>query len=205
MCIRDSPDIVSRFSVMGGECNYLLEPRVVVAADGLSPRVKLMEVPDSEWKDGRGVRWDHADVARLLDAAEASLRETAARLGLRVTVVRKERAVGIVADSHAASSASLVAAVAGEEHGSGAYGRGAHISYEALEEAALAVQAALAKSAIPVPFCAFNGGRDVFIDVGHKALGIRALQHRVGAYPGQTVHAGDRFTTTGAQRRAKPA
>jgi len=55
-------------------------------------------------------------------------------------------------------------------------------------------------SGIPIPFCAFNGGHDVFLDVGNKALGIRALQTRLGVHPRDTVHAGDRFTRTGACR-----
>jgi hypothetical protein len=52
-------------------------------------------------------------------------------------------------------------------------------------------------SGIPIPFCAFNGGHDVFLDVGNKALGIRALQTRLGVQPQDTMHAGDRFTRTG--------
>jgi len=35
------PELVSLFAVMGGECNYLLEPRVDLPADGISPRVRL--------------------------------------------------------------------------------------------------------------------------------------------------------------------
>jgi hypothetical protein len=26
-----------------------------------------------------------------------------------------------------------------------------------------------------IPFCAFNGGNDVFVDVGNKSLGLEAL------------------------------
>lgn len=47
-------------------------------------------------------------------------------------------------------------------------------SYEVLEELALSVQDAL--KPLRVPHCAFNGGNDVWVDVGNKALGIRALQ-----------------------------
>ncbi len=47
-------------------------------------------------------------------------------------------------------------------------------SYEMLEEVALAVQERLKD--FTVPHCAFNGGKDVWVDVGNKSLGIRALQ-----------------------------
>ena len=70
---------------MCGECNYLLETRVESGGeDGLSPRVFLEELPGSAWKNGRGVRWDHGEVQRLLDAAEASLRESGERRELCV-------------------------------------------------------------------------------------------------------------------------
>ena len=52
-------------------------------------------------------------------------------------------------------------------------------TYENLEEIALTVQAALRDCA--APHCAFNGGNDVWVDVGNKALGISALQVRSAA------------------------
>jgi IMP and pyridine-specific 5'-nucleotidase len=44
---------------------------------------------------------------------------------------------------------------------------------------------------------AFNGGNDVFVDVGNKSLGLQALQRYLGVTPTQVVHCGDRFTVTG--------
>lgn len=70
-----------------------------------------------------------------------------------------------------------------------------HFVYEVLEEIALTVQDAL--SGLAVPHCAFNGGRDVWVDVGNKALGIRALQAFFGVPAPHTLHVGDRFTQTG--------
>ena len=32
-----------------------------------------------------------------------------------------------------------------------------------------------------VPFCAFNGGNDVFVDIGNKSLGLHALKKFIGA------------------------
>ena len=172
--------LVDNFFVMGGQCSYLLAARCTGAA-----RVCLEEVRDSAWKDHRGVRWEHAEVVATLDVAEGALRRTLAALGLRegaggVALVRKERAVGVVPSPGAPQ-----------------------LAYEVLEELALATQAALAAHGGAVPMCAFNGGRDVFCDVGTKALGIRALQGLLGAAPGRTVHVGDRFTRTGNDVRAR--
>lgn len=103
-------ELMSRFLVMGGECNYLLGVRV----ERMS--VRLEPIPGSLWKNGRwptlccfssavlslcggvcdrrGVRWSATDIRHLLDTAEACLRENAASLGLEVAIIRKERAVG---------------------------------------------------------------------------------------------------------------
>lgn len=179
-----APDtLLTRFHVMGGQCNYLY--RVAASweqAADKGPRVHLVEVPHEEWKDFRGVRWDHSQVQKLLDTAENSLRTTSADLDLDVLVIRKERAVGIVPRSAVSRP----------------------LSYEVLEEAALGVQDAIQQAGLTdIPHCAFNGGRDVFVDIGSKALGIRALQGILHIPPSRTVHCGDRFTKTGNDRAAR--
>ena len=72
-------------------------------------------------------------------------------------VVRKERAAGIVPQ------------------------RGT--VYEVLEELAITVQRQLVDA--PLPFCAFNGGSDVFVDVGNKSLGLEALMSYLGYHAHQ--------------------
>lgn len=69
-----------------------------------------------------------------------------------VQVVRKERAAGVMPQ------------------------RGT--VYEVLEELAITVQRHLVDSSLP--FCAFNGGGDVFVDVGNKSLGLEALMSHLG-------------------------
>lgn len=36
-----------------------------------------------------------------------------------------------------------------------------------------------------LPFCAFNGGNDVFVDVGNKSLGLEALMNHLGFTPAE--------------------
>jgi IMP and pyridine-specific 5'-nucleotidase len=69
-------------------------------------------------------------------------------------VLRKERAVGVL---------PLVPTI-----------------YEVLEELTLTVQQQLAAD---IPFCAFNGGNDVFVDVGNKSLGLEALMQYLNCEP----------------------
>ena len=48
-----------------------------------------------------------------------------------------------------------------------------------------------------MPFCAFNGGADCFVDVGNKGLGLEALLSHIGCGSDGVLHFGDRFTDTG--------
>lgn len=49
-----------------------------------------------------------------------------------------------------------------------------------LEELAISLKHNLVSK---LPFCAFNGGNDVFVDVGNKSLGLDALMRYLDAYP----------------------
>ena len=63
---------------MGGQCSYLLRVE--------GPAKALHFVPDGEWKTPVMAAWSGADIAALLQQAEAILLETAARLRLPVQV-----------------------------------------------------------------------------------------------------------------------
>ncbi|KAF1773985.1 hypothetical protein JG687_00011427 [Phytophthora cactorum] len=180
----------ARFLVMGGECNYLFETHT----DKMTGAVGLREIDGAVWKDGRGERWPEDKVTALLDAAEVVLKEMVKELHLSARILRKERAIGIINTSEK------------------------RILYENLEEISLTLQHELRH--FQVPFCAFNGGNDVWVDIGHKALGILALQKYVFRFlpeelrdseelrniQGQEcLHVGDRFTTTGNDTRSRDA
>ncbi|GBG71702.1 hypothetical protein CBR_g9114 [Chara braunii] len=126
-------------------------------------------VPDYLWKPAEMQNWKEEDIEALLGQAESALEAAAARLKLDVGIIRKERAVGAV---------PLHPTI-----------------YESLEEMALTVQIHLVGSKLP--FCAFNGGNDVFVDIGNKSLGLAALMQYLGKQPAETLHIGDRFTVTG--------
>lgn len=158
--LRLSPEVVGRFHLMGGECNYLL--RVDPAT------CRLQFVPDEEWQTPAMRAWREEDIRATLDEAQRLLTEGAARLMLPVAVIRKPRSVGVVPTGPTI--------------------------YEVLEDLALTVKTNLASN---LPFCAFNGGNDVFVDVGNKSVGLDALMAYVGAAHGEVMHVGDRFTDSG--------
>jgi IMP and pyridine-specific 5'-nucleotidase len=53
-------------------------------------------IPREDWVLKEMLLWSDADVVELLDIAEASLRDTVKNMRMNATIVRKERAVGII-------------------------------------------------------------------------------------------------------------
>ncbi|KAL2260197.1 hypothetical protein VTK26DRAFT_5884 [Humicola hyalothermophila] len=168
--------------IMGGEANYLFE------FSPSSPHL-LSPVPRDRWLTPEMAAWDEADIARLLDVAEAALRDCVKTLNLPAALMRKDRAVGIVPDPPET-----------------------RIPRESLEETVLVVQKMLELSVAGaggsrhprVPFCAFNGGRDVFVDIGDKSWGVTVCQRWFGGggegmiKGDNTLHVGDQFLSAGA-------
>ncbi|EFX04893.1 imp-specific 5 -nucleotidase [Grosmannia clavigera kw1407] len=193
--------------VVGGEASF------VFAYSPDSPAL-LAAVAPTVWMPDAMKQWPADDVAELLDLAETTLRACVERLQLPATVLRKARAVGIVPlvaagaavfgrSSNSPGSAIVPAAAAPKTN----------MSREGLEEVVLTVQKRLEVSAAGragrVPFCAFNGGRDVFVDIGDKSWGVQICQHALrflggsttthtAARPGTTLHVGDQFLSAGA-------
>ncbi|OKL62423.1 IMP-specific 5'-nucleotidase 1 [Talaromyces atroroseus] len=156
--------------VMGGESNFLFR------YDQSAPN-RLSSVPRSEWMLDEMYTWNDDDITNLLDVAEASLRECMSNLNLPATVLRKERAVGIYPL------------------------KGQKMHREQLEETVLVAQSMVERSEVgkKLPFCAFNGGNDVFIDIGDKSWGVRACQRYFGGIGrSMTLHVGDQFLSAGA-------
>jgi hypothetical protein len=99
-------------------------------------------------------------------------------------VVRKERAVGIIPGGAAAKSRV--------PNGSGSR----RMRREVLDEAALRLQEELKQADVRLPTCCFNGGSDVWCDLGNKAIGVLQLQRRLGVRSSQCLHVGDQFSTS---------
>lgn len=160
----------SNLIILGGESSYLFK------FDATSETL-LSGVSRDAWALDEMRLWTEQDIQRLLDIAETALLESVSTMSLRATVLRKERAVGIV---------PLVP--------------GAKFEREQLEEAVLVAQKTLELSDVGrrLPFCAFNGGNDVFVDIGDKRLGVLCCQRFFGAVKGsETLHIGDQFLSAG--------
>lgn len=173
--------------IMGGEANYLFQ------FDPSSPHL-LAPVPRTEWLTPEMATWSDAEIKDLLDVAEKSLRDCMSALDLPAKLIRKDRAVGIVPRD-----------------------KGIRIARETLEETVLVVQKTLEVHALRepgrrrIPFCAFNGGNDVFVDIGDKSWGVAVCQEFFGKKFGglgeggkaeirgeNTLHVGDQFLSAGS-------
>lgn len=159
--------------VIGGESSYLF--RFDAKEEYL-----LRPVDRSDWELPAMRLWDLKQMQALLDVAEAALKECVENLGLDADILRKERAVGIIASS---------------KPGAKKFAR------EQLEETVLVVQqlVEMSEAGKAIPFCAFNGGNDVFVDIGDKSWGVRACQNYLGGIEGsRTLHVGDQFLSAGS-------
>jgi IMP and pyridine-specific 5'-nucleotidase len=170
-------DECNRFYLFGGECNYLMQ---------LSGDFRLEPVKEygpggwltsSKFIAESPANWIETEINTLLDVAETQFTTTMEELNLRGQVIRKRRAVGLIPSP------------------------GREIPRESLDEAILRAHEALGKlnygNGTLLPFCAFNGGNDCWVDVGNKRVGVRILQAYLGIPNDETLHIGDQFLNTG--------
>jgi IMP and pyridine-specific 5'-nucleotidase len=180
-----SQDECERFYLFGGECNYLLQmgqdfrlhPVKESGPGGWSTSTKyLLEAPGN---------WSSQEVQGLLEGAEESFRQTQVDLNLRGRIIRKRRSVGLIPLPDRT------------------------LTRESLDEAVLRVHEKLhgmnGGRGPGIPFCAFNGGGDAWVDCGSKRVGVRILQCYLGIEPAETLHIGDQFLNTGNDYAARDA
>ncbi|KAK9355365.1 IMP-specific 5-nucleotidase [Lipomyces doorenjongii] len=173
VAVRDSTELTPaqkrNLLVMGGESNFLFRFSVDSAT--------LVYVDREEWILPEMTKWEENDIQSLLDLAEEVMTSCQHVMNLNGEIVRKDRAVGIIPLP------------------------GKKMIREDLEEVVLGTQRRLEFSECgrKINFCAFNGGSDVWVDIGDKRLGVKALQRYLGQISGrQTLHVGDQFASIGA-------
>ena len=188
---------ISQFYVFGGECNYLLQGHIDTSTT--TPTIRLEPVDDKLWENMRidpilnPRRWPKDEIKHVLDVAEETFKNTANEMNLRVKILRKERAVGIY------PGGDEMVRLVPRGHGSN------KIKSEALDESVLRVMESLRHIQPPtaLPFCVFNGGRDAWLDIGNKGVGVAVLQSILNLPPEQCLHVGDQFLRTGNDRAAR--
>ncbi|PHJ22331.1 imp-specific 5 -nucleotidase [Cystoisospora suis] len=191
-----SSEALGNFYLMGGESNYLMQ---------LGPSFTLAPVPEDRWTFFRP-RCCPIDSQRLLDVAEEALRRLSEDFKLRACILRKERAVGLIRRPPGLKKA---------DHANGAYDEDESIfgcmhsggmHRENLEEIVMRVRRIIRDELGPhmdVPWSAFNGGKDVWVDIGNKAEGVAMLQGLFQLSPKECLHVGDQFGASGNDLAAR--
>jgi IMP and pyridine-specific 5'-nucleotidase len=164
----------SNLMIMGGESNFLM-------AFEETAEHCLRYIHRREWILETMKSWNEPAIQKLLDVAEEAFHSCIKTLKLKAKVLRKERAVGIYAADQSVK-----------------------LTREQLEETVLVVQQVVESSLeagdarVNIPFTVFNGGADVFMDIGDKSLGVQACQKWFGGIsPSGTLHVGDQFLSGG--------
>lgn len=197
--IKVTPELTdnqkNNFLIMGGESNYLFR------FDTKAGCLKFIRA--SEWHLPKIKSWDQESIQYIVDVAEKHLIHLQNKFGIqdpsKTCIIRKERSVGIIPVN------------------------GFKILREHLEEIVLSCSSRLAELHLNmkreqscdlsekdnIKFCAFNGGSDVWVDIGDKSLGVESLQrylctssndysHICPILKSETLHVGDQFASLGA-------
>lgn len=158
-----------RFTVMGGESNYLFRYR--------EEKEGLVWIDPQEWLLDSMASWNESDINNTLDLAEAMLHGLQKSLNLPATVIRKHRAVGLVPKAGEKLCREQLEEVV--------------LTLQRRLEACSSSQR--------IQFCAFDGGSDVWVDIASKDLGVASLQRYFGGIePRSTLHIGDQFASVGS-------
>lgn len=174
-------------TVMGGESNYLF--RYYESSDS---EFGFQTVDQGEWLLPHMTEWEISDMDQTLDFAEKTLKSLRDRLHLpaETIIVRKKRAVGIVPGERFDPVSQRQVRV--------------KLEREQLEEVVLTLQTTLETfpPARRIKFSCFDGGSDVWCDIGGKDLGLRVLQNYYcpsnPIKPSETLHVGDQFAPVGS-------
>lgn len=159
--------------------DYRLHPVKEFGRGGWKTATKHLEESPANWSEN--------EINSLLDVAERTVKESIIDLNIRGRIIRKLRSVGLVPVSSSSN-----------HH---------FIPREALDETVLRCQtniSAMNDGTGPnLPFCAFNGGRDVWVDVGNKRVGVQVLGSYLGVEGKDILHIGDQFLNTGNDYAAR--
>lgn len=177
----------TNLTIMGGESSYLFR-----YYDDGKDDYGFKAIEKEAWFLPIMNQWDEHDMQLTLDFAEKTLRKLKKRLNLpsEVQIIRKARAVGIVPGKKTDQYTNCVVPV--------------KLAREQLEEIVLTLQATLENfaPARQIQYSCFDGGSDVWCDIGGKDLGVRALQQyydpRRPILPSESLHVGDQFAPVGS-------
>ncbi|CAH6723399.1 IMP-specific 5'-nucleotidase 1 [[Candida] jaroonii] len=178
------PSKRSNLLVMGGESNYLFR------YDNELKNFKFIDGKD--WYLPLMINWDKHHIENIMEIIFNHLSNLRIKFNLhddsKTLIIRKERSIGIIPIN------------------------GYKIIREYLEEIVLSCANKLNEivnqlACQDIKVCSFNGGSDVWIDIGDKSLGVESLQKYLcqdenlefcPIRKSESLHIGDQFASVGA-------
>lgn len=175
-----------KLTIMGGESNYLFQYYETDQQFGFKT------IDEHEWVPDFVQAWSPEDISATLDVAEECFKDLKEKLSLppECSIIRKEKAVGIVPGFRYDKELEVNVKV--------------QMQRETLEEMVLVIQKTLESlpAARNIEFSCFDGGSDVWCDIGGKDVGVNILQNFYKTdspiSPSQTLHIGDQFAPKGS-------
>jgi IMP and pyridine-specific 5'-nucleotidase len=171
------------FYLFGGECNYLLQLRSDYKLHAIRESGPCGWMTATQFLPESPANWPEQKIQNLLDVSEKTVQNVLDELRLRGRVIRKKRSIGLAPNP------------------------GREITRESLDEAVLRCHEELHKlncgTGPGLPYCAFNGGTDMWVDVGNKRVGVQILQAYLGIPSAESLHIGDQFLNTGNDYAAR--
>ncbi|GEQ71880.1 hypothetical protein JCM33374_g5566 [Metschnikowia sp. JCM 33374] len=202
-----SPRQKNNFLVMGGESNYLFRYN---CDEG-----NLRFIEGTEWYLPSMNSWNQKKISEIMDLSHDHLKHLRKRMRLeddnKTTIIRKERSLGIIPVNgykiQRETLEEMVLSISGELNQFLNPNKSGDTRLIDEESGEIAHVSRNEPAESEVKVCAFNGGADVWVDIGDKALGVEALQSYLyktceGAHgkisKSSCLHIGDQFASVGA-------
>lgn len=196
----------SNLLIMGAESNYLFR------FDTQLKGFKFLE--GEEWYLPMMKSWNKDKIEDIMETAYQHLLHLQTRfdIGKNTTIIRKARSVGIIPnpgykilreflEEMVLSCSAILATISTNPSGK-------KLNVKIYSNSEDAKSAPLEKPTQEIRVCAFNGGSDVWVDIGDKSLGVEALQnylwqssdydHEGPILKSESLHVGDQFASVGA-------
>ncbi|KAI5955752.1 ISN1 [Candida jiufengensis] len=180
--------------VMGAESNYLFRYNNEMKG--------LKFINSDEWLLPQVKSWDNDKITYIMDTIYQHLVHLRMKFNLEqsTTIIKKERSVGIIPnEGYKILREQLEEMVLSCSNKLNIILRGSRKSYSDSHEALIQLR--------DIKVCAFNGGSDVWVDIGDKALGVESLQKYLcqdsnsefcPITKAESLHIGDQFASLGA-------
>lgn len=203
--------------VMGGETNYLFRYS--------NEKKNLVFIPAEEWLLPKMVRWDLGNIEYIMATIEHHMKHLRLKFNIQdsTTIIRKERSVGIIPNtgthilrehleeiviSCSDRVSEVLSTLYKEPRRSSVVGQSSTTTNTPITNSTATNSTAHTGHDDDIQVCAFNGGSDVWVDIGDKSLGVESLQiylckdvkhHKIcPIQKSESLHIGDQFASLGA-------